>query len=549
MSSGPTRIVYNTRERLISTDPNRGQAFAAQAQQEAWRAQFNDLQANWKLFPGLSAQVQVVGSPAYGEVYSGLMVRPDVAGYLLIDPGLAMVIATNIPSNDDSPYVYVRDPGVQTPGVLAFTANATPATLRWDVVECQPVDTLLESSSRDIYNPATGLFVPAIVDKVRAARMVYRIRLGTPGAGFPGSVEGWMPLAVAAVRDGATGFHQCDFYDVRPLVSDRVRPQPVGSTGNEGQSQIDEAHWQCAGGSFQGHAESEFGGYLAGGALRTSVPASSLALFGVTTDQGGDHPLLTLANAANVGTYAAPSSGSYYIAALFPKPADGQAFIPRWARYSELPVASLGRRVPNGPRGILVVTSNVPGPNNQFAPTSFPAAAQLGVNGIGVAIAQGSTFSGTTLGNAVQVGRTFEHASNVTLSGVWSKIASTLAADLAVWDLIAGVDFPAGARGLRVSFNMVVSNATGISSFYVRSCFGGGLSASVLRHPVPELKTGPLVTEAGKIGTITVLRPPLSNANGAYPIDAAIDWSIRLVPATPGTTFTSASLDIHGWVY
>jgi hypothetical protein len=548
MSSGPTRIVYNTRERLISTDPNRGQAFAAQAQQEAWRAQFNDLQANWKLFPGVSSQVQVVGSPVYGEVYSGLMVRPDVASYLLIDPGVAMVIATNIPSSDDSPYVYVRDPGVQTPGVLTFTANVTPATLRWDVVECQPVDTLLESSSRDIYNPATGLFVPAIIDKVRAARMTYRIRLGTPGAGFPGAVEGWMPLAVAAVRDGATGFQQCDFYDVRPLVSDRVRPQPIGAVGNENQSQIEEAHYQCAGGSFSGHSESEFGGYLAGGALRTSVPATSLAEFGATGDQGGDYKAFAMANAGNIGTYAVPTSGSYYIAALFPKPAVGQVFIPRWARYSELPVAALGRRVPNGPRGILVATTAVPGPNNQFAPMSFPAAAQLGVEGIGVAIATGSTF-GTVFGNAVQVGRTFEHASNVLLAGVWSKPATGLSPDLAYWSLVAGVDFPTGARGVRVSIHVVVSNATGIGYFYVRSCFSSGNSASVLKATIDKLTTGPLVTQAGEIGTIAVMRPPQSNDGLSYPLTPDIDWTIRLVPATPGTTFTSASIDIHGWIY
>lgn len=548
MPSGLSRIIFNTRERLISDDFNRAQSFEAQAQQEAWRAQFNDLQSNWKLFPGLSAQAQVVGAPLYGEVYSGLMVRPDVASYLTIDPGVAMVLATSTPGADDSPYWYVKDPGVQTPGVLAFTANATPSTLRWDVIECQPVDTLLESSSRDIYNPATGLFVPAAVDKMRCARMTYRIRLGTPGSGFPGAAVGWLPLAVAAVRDGATGFNQCDFYDVRPLIADRVRPQPVGTAGNEGQSQIEEAYYQGFGGFFQGHAESEFGGYLAGGALRTSVPATSLALFGGVTDQGGDYPLLNLANASNLGPFAMPVAGSYYVAALFPQPPAGQGFIPRWARYSELPVASLGRRVPNGPRGILTITTTVPGPNNQFAPVAFPTAAQLGVAGIGVAIAQGSTFSSVT-GNCVQAGRTYEHASNVTLATVWTRAADSLSADLAIWNLVAGTHFPAGARGLRLSFQMVVSNASGIAYFYVRSVGGGGFSASVLRQPIPEYRTGPLVTVAGNIGTITVMRPPLSPANAAYPLDAAVDWSIRLVPVTPGTTFTSASIDIHGWVY
>ncbi len=542
MSSGPTRIIYNTRERLVSTDHNREQAFVAQAHQAAWRAQYNDLRANWRLTPGLSAQAQVVGAPLYGEVYSGLFVRPDAPSYLTIDPGLAMVIATSTPSADDSPYVFVNDPGLQTPGVLTFTPNAAAATLRWDVVECQPVDTLLESSSRDIYNPATGLFVPGVVDKVRASRMTYRIRLGTPGAGFPGAAAGWLPLAVAAVRDGATGFDRCDFYDVRPLVSERVLPQPVNVDGTEGFALPRETHYSAADGLFSGYAEAEFGGYLAGGKLQTSVPATDLASFGVTTAGGGDNTRLRIDNASNVGVYTLASNSPIFAAALFPQPPIGQGFVPRWARYSEAPVAALGRRVPNGPRGILALTSTPPNANGLYSPVAFPAAAQLNVLGVGVSLGITSGFAGPVLGASVQVGRRYEHSSPAGFG--YLAAANSVSADLAVWNLVPGVHFPAHARAIIVTFALNVTT-TGTTKWFQLWSTVAGAPFTVTEFP-SGLDDGAVTAATPGQSVITI--PRFVTGTG-YPSTPNIDWSFRLKPSAAGCTFNVANMFIRGWEF
>ena len=546
MPSGPTRIIYNTRERLISTDPNRAQSFAAMAMQEAWRSQYNDVRSNWRLYPGLSSKVQIIGAPLYGEVYAGLFVRPDVASYLTIDAGLAMMVSTNTPGVDDSPYLYVNDPGVSTPGVLAFTSNPTPSTVRWDVIECQPVDTLLESSSRDIYNPATGLFAPVVVDKVRSARLTYRIRLGGAGTGFPGAAAGWLPLAVCAVRDGATGFNQCDFYDVRPLVTERVLPQPVGTAGNEGLAIPGTAHYQSFTGKFFGYAEGEFAGYLAGGVLRTSVPAAALADFGVSnTTTGGDNLSIDAANTANLGAYTLGSVDMAYVAALFPVPPLGQGFIPRWARYCEAVDGSLGRRVPKGPRGILTITTTQPGPNGLFAPMAFPTNSQLGVSGIGPAVALATTHSGAAYGYSVQKDRLLEHSK---VDGdVWGFAATSIAADLAVWNMVAGTHFPPNARAVRVSFTLVVTAAAGFSSLQVRST-SNGFPFTTIYIPT-GFGTGALVGSSAARSVITLVRPPLGT--DPYPVANSVDWSIRVVPpiGTTGITFDSANIQIHGWEF
>lgn len=541
MASGPTRLIYNTRERLISTDQNRAQSFLAQAQQAAWRALYNEQRANWRLYPGLGTQAQTVAAPLYGEVYAGLFVRPDAPSYLTIDPGVAMMIASDVPSADDSQYVYVSDPGLLTPGVLTFTPNATVGTLRWDVIECQPVDSLLESSSRDIYNPGTGLFTPVNVDKVRAHRLTYRIRLGTPGAGFAGAAAGWLPLAVCAVRDGASGFQQCDFYDVRPLVSERVLPQPAGD-GTEGFNTPKETNYSTFEGTWNGYAEAEFGGYLAGGKLQTSVPASSLANFGVSgSPSGGDYISLSASQAFNRGAYTIASSIPVYAAALFPQPPVGQGFIPRWARYSEAPVAALGRRVPNGPRGILVVTTSPPNPNGLYSPTALPTAAQMNVNAVGVPLGIASTFPGPVYGYSVHNSRRYEHSR---LDGLgWLKAATGVSADLAYWDMVPGVDFPAHAKAIHVTFALVIDVSSTMRWWQVWSTTAG------YPFSVTEIPTGlPNGAQSGATpsqSVVTLSRP----TPPGYPNTPFIDWSIRLKPSASGTTFTVANMYIRGWEF
>lgn len=567
MPSGRQRIVHNTLERLLSTDFNREQAFLSCAGQQAWRARYNEQRANWRLNPGLGAQAQTDAAPAYGEVYSGLMVRPDNPGFLLVDPGVAMILAPGLAtSSDDSPYYFADDPGVPA-SFFTFTANVTVSSVRWDVFECKPVDQLLETSSRDIYNPATGLFSPVAVDKVRAGRLQYRLRLGTAGAGFPGAASGWLPLAVVAVRNGATGFDKCDVYDVRPLVSERVLPQPPGLSGSDGTAVLREAHYQSTFGTFVGFAEAEFGGYLAGGALRRSTIASTLASFGNTDNasggDGGDcHALDSFSPGNQGGGWTVPTCAPLYVACLFPF-TPGQPPLPRWARYSEGPDPIVGRRVPNGPRGILCFTATPPGDNGLFAPISFPADQQLGVSGVGPAIAFGSASAGGRV-DANFAGRRYAHVVEHTefLDVTQWSLNSVTSASGAVWTLTPGVHYPPNAKALVCSVALLVDYSGGGFNFLNVSSQQDGLDTLLFSVPTGHINDQPQTNAKFFLGPFRLERPTLRAPLGSdtlgvspYPVLANPPGVWKIAVAKPGayvglTTLFHAGncfLYIHGW--
>jgi hypothetical protein len=372
MSSGNKRIVINSRERAVSGDVNRAQAFEASNRAQAMRRQVNRVghNANPRTYQAVGRDAIDIGvAPTAGTVHDcihGLMVRPDAAGYLLVDPGSAGFLLAGFSGlgADDSPYIVVDDAGVSAIDVLTFTANAGPGP-RIDVIECRPVDAVVESSSRDIYDPVTGLFTPATVEKVRAASLEYRIRTGTPGAGFPGTDPDWMPLAVSVMQQGAASFLQTDFYDVRPLVSERVlgfleRTQattdaatPAVDTDISARA-LDSVGQTFLVGAYYGH----FCGYRSGGLLCANTP-SALARFNDASF--GMRPAFEPSHTDNkCGGAQAPvtTKGALNaIVAAFPMGLN------RWVRYTQAAVgaapytgyASVDGRLPWGPNGILVV--------------------------------------------------------------------------------------------------------------------------------------------------------------------------------------------------
>jgi hypothetical protein len=559
MSSGKPHVVQNTLERIVSTDFNRAQALLDAATQESWRARYGQLEANWRLYPGIADPAATVAAPAYGDVFAGLFVRPDAGTYLTIDAGLAMMFKT--PTNsDDSPYAFCQDPGVSNPASLPFVANGSAGTVRWDIVECQPTDTLLESQSVDIYVPATGLFGASNLPKLRANRMTYRYRQGTAGSGYPGAAADWMPLVVVAVRDGATSFAQCDLYDVRPLVSERTRPQPIGTIGNEGYSPIAGGYFETGASLIVGFSEAEFGGYLAGGALKNSVVPSTLAQFGkglIPADifDGGDAPGIYFSNSDMRGPMSGASQAFFHIVALFPTFAN-QAPLPRWARYCEAPDPVLGRRVPNGPRGIVILTTTAPGPNGLYAPIAFPSSMQLVVNGVGVCL---GAIEANSQGG-LHTNRRYQHQiafNSGTGAGNWKIAASSTTADTAEWNLSPGVHYPTHAKSLRCSFRFDYNGAFNVpnSRANVRSVDSqGGTYASfqAVIAQTTQISANPSKWETDCFDI------PICNLNNAgsgtyvYPYPpgsvSPVTWKVQLFFQTTGT-FVDAFLHIHGWEF
>lgn len=379
MSSGQPRVIFNTRERIISDDQNLAQAFEGRHVAQLMRRLLNrrGSQRHPLEYPG-QAQDMTGALPAQPngtlhDVLGGLLVRPDNGLYLLVDPGSAGFYFPGYAglTANDSPYIIVDDPGVVTTDVLTFTANSSGSP-RIDIVECRPVDTLLTSDNRDIYNTTTGEFSPALVEKTRTARLEYRIRLGTPDAGFPALDSGWCPLAFAVVQTGAAGFNECDFYDVRPLVSerdDRTGPwvDTQASAAVYSDCVIDDRSLlsNATTNSFQGWVRGSFQGYRFGGTVSRNT-ASTIATFGDQAAGGGDFLEFEFLNTANwVTTGAAPVSTTVNqancLVAVFPRG------LGRCVRYTQNatptnyfptlanPQQALTGRQPRGFNGILVV--------------------------------------------------------------------------------------------------------------------------------------------------------------------------------------------------
>lgn len=392
MGSGNKREKLNTLERLVSTDFNRLQSMLAADSHEYARWRNNrEIVGDWHNQPGLQQAYTALPPDAdkliAHDCLSGLLVRPDNATSLLVDPGEAAFFVPAYPNAtaDDSKYVAVSDAGVQSLGILTFSANAGPG-VRWDIVECQPTEALLESASRDIYNPATGQYAPATVEKVRGGQLTYRIRRGTQGAGIPDIAADWMPLAAVHLRTDATSFLNCDVYDLRPLVRERCMwspshplAAPSGTNGVGYRLHLEEAELghsvvattdKAMVGYWRGH----FGGYWTGGRLRCNVAAESTANFGSTgTFETNVDRYVCDANVNLSNGYSATNNTSFMVCALFPRG------YPRWVRYSQLALTGstsnrlrASGRLPQGPRGILVTAAGAARGDGIVRPTNLP---------------------------------------------------------------------------------------------------------------------------------------------------------------------------------
>jgi hypothetical protein len=346
MPSGRKTLVFNTLERALSTDMNRLQAFdqAASAEAARWMMDVqlhSDDAGVLSAAPYMDIQTTTLTTPLTGEIVGGLLVRPALGTSgtplgLLVDPGVGWVVAPDT-DTDASVYKYVNDPGVQTTGTLSMTANSS-GSLRIDVIECQyTLNANAETDNRDIFNPATGAFAATTVSKATQAGFTYRVRQGTPGAGFPGTASGWMPLCVASVPTGTTTNDTIVFYDVRPMTSDRANaPYNVPQLSprlTRNQLCIDNAGGATA--PLSGLVETT-------GYADPSIPQSYAARL------GGDLTATDLSQAQYQDGSVA--NGLAYVWLLAP------FGLPRWARYTP---STFGARIPLS-KGVIVLSNTGP---------------------------------------------------------------------------------------------------------------------------------------------------------------------------------------------
>jgi hypothetical protein len=418
MGSGNKRIITNTRERAVSTDLNRTQSLVVADAHEFNRWNVNrDILGDFYNFPGLQhAYTALPASSQFlvpHDCISGLMVDPTNAAGLLIDPGEAGFFVASFPNSnsDDSDYIQISDPGISSLATLPFVANAGPG-IRWDIVECQPTEALLESASRDIYNTTTGQFTSSVVDKVRGGSLTYRMRQGTPGGGIPDIDSAWMPLAAIHVRTDATGFHQCDVYDIRPLINERCMHSPnhpkvlPASAFTDIGFRLNMDEWEFGavpdaginGHALTGYWRSHFGGYYTGGAIRCNSVSQSSATFGGTGVTEASYGFFNPQAAINQSSAFVPTANKWFtIGAFFPRG------YPRWVRYSQAAISAAstnhlritGRRIPQGPRGVMMVCFEGGRSNGVITPTPMPTAFGETESAWGYAVCEGYSDSAT----------------------------------------------------------------------------------------------------------------------------------------------------------
>jgi hypothetical protein len=460
MDSGTKVIVVNPQERAVSSDANRLQAFGAASLAEALRYLLDvpygtdDVQAS---SGAQTSEVVTDTSPLTGEVVGGLCVVPQLASLnLLVTAGLLYAVDPgSSPSADDSVYKYVKDPGVQTLGNLAMTANSS-GSIRIDVIEVQRQTTVTESDPRDTFNATTGIFTTSTLPKVTNSSLVYRVRAGTAGAGFPGTASGWLPLAVASVASGATTCDQMTFWDVRPLLSDRWP-----SVQNVSTARVRRLETIASGSvatAFGGHFDMVLSGRRVGGKLRRGTPGTDATSIDITAVANQDPAVASASN----GMF-------WYLWLCCP------FGLPRWARYTD-PVS--GSRVPRNPRGIPVVSLAPPnvdgslGLNAVTLPTSLgfgtvtPSAGQLCCVGAGL-VNSTPSVTGYYSGGG---GTDYPVVGAPTATGVVT--GSSVA-----FNLIGQTHFPPQAREVLVQVNLstiAYTSAAAVSAVSARISAPGG---------------------------------------------------------------------------
>lgn len=369
MSSGLRTMKFNTRERALSTDVNRLQSFMASDLAETLRSLFmrpiddySFLGAALTSTPnGLYASDEsvdrsdIVGTPLQGMVLAGLtVILPVGATSLIVQPGVVMFADPDgqsgssdpdLPNTDDNPCKVIRDPGIQTLGILTWTPNAGPGR-RMDYVEVRRQQIVQEADNRDIYDPVTATFTASTVDKVEVAQLEYRIRLGTQGAGLPALAQGWMPIVVLSTPSSAVSLDTIDAWDVRPLASDldtgRVRNPGAITTFTKRELVLDVFQAPGEGrlrGSIDGFSR---GGWRIGGRIAQPDGTTRVDILNPEIAQSG---------------FAPGGSSMWRVFAMFPRG------LPRWVRYSSVTFAALAGGLPGrGPgtfRGVLVTTAAV----------------------------------------------------------------------------------------------------------------------------------------------------------------------------------------------
>lgn len=522
MSGGQKSLLWNSLERAISDDNNRAEAFSFLSQNEFARYLVNVSQGTDDVdAAGLSIENLSTNSPVDSIVIGGLLVNPQIASTsCTVSAGLVMMINpdTSPPQDSNSSYYkYVQSAGIQSLGVLTLTPNSSGQT-RIDVVECSrnPNSGNIEVDSRDQFSISSGIFNPVSVTKVQSDELSYRIRIGTPGSGFPGTTSGWLPLMVMSVPTGTTTFDTVTCWDVRPLLGTRAFglsniSLAVPYLENCNINAIDMTTPTPA----TGHFKAILGNQRIGGRLRRGSP-------------GTDADSIDITNAANQdGAYSFNHNAPFYLYACLP------LGLPTWARYTD---ASSSVRKPRSPRGIVLLSNVACDANGQATSSlSFPTA--FGLTGSTITPAQtvciAAGFTSNAFSSPTQIFGFIVEDKNVFIfdgAGGAYGAGPTSGATLNL-TLTPGTHFPANAKDLKFQFD-----CAGTGTINTNSYLNYSITYPASGSYVPFLQTTLPIPSSGQL-TIPIPSP--------YP--STTQQNIKITMEVHNTTSPQLEWNIYGW--
>ena len=210
MASNNRRIVYNTRERLLSTDLNDTTALL--------HAKSTD-----ELVALVTGDKFGSGAPASGVLSGGIVTANGLNLQVSVTPLLALKVGSAATSFD-SDYLKIESAAPATIDLSPFVDAGQP---RWVAIEVAPGDVAEVVSSRDIFQPALGTFIPTNVDKVRRPEPVFSVNAGTPSGApqFPTGNPDQLPLAYVYLAASATQVEVLDVILCRPIYQALTQPE------------------------------------------------------------------------------------------------------------------------------------------------------------------------------------------------------------------------------------------------------------------------------------------------------------------------------------
>ncbi len=531
-------MVINTQERAVSTDVNRLQKFIGRDVSEVLRQLFTT--SNSFENPGVEALFSGT-TPLPAEILGGLLVKPQTNSLnLLIDAGV-LAAYVNDGEADESSLKLINDAGVTLPGSLVMTTNAS-GSIRIDVIECSIDSTpTLVTDNRDIFNTITGLFQASTVTKEKEARLTFRVRTGTPGAGMPVHQAGWLPLAVASVPDGATTCNDMTFWDVRPLIADRERSAFVGdSTMLPRLLDNNTLFLRVSAGSalLNGQFRATLRGRMLGGYFRRGTP-------------GTDADSIDVADADNQegsGTIAEPLTGHAFLYACTPKG------LPRWAMYAPHPAA----RLPRSPVGLLVTSYVSPDPSGApSAVVALPDSTGLGGDvEVEEAVCVAIIPSSRSAEGAWFPYNGPRREARVRQDDTYQPTLVSAAVSSGLYDFTITEDFwPANAKFLHVRIRAdfevpTVSGIDGLTRLYVWPGAVSGAGKMVLHDGGGRiaLTNSSVGSETYNISRVyRIPRPCLDPAAAPASFVARFEVPTSAIFGSSPTPQTYASMDLIGW--